>query len=92
MRQARVELRGIVAQLEVIQARMLDLSQRLTRAAPTGEVIWKVDGKPFTLEEWLSDALRSDALEGSLADCIAELQADARNFQHADAGYHVVNA
>jgi len=92
MRQARVELRGIVAELQVIQAHLLDLSLRLRRVAPAGEVIGEVDGKPFTLEQWLSDTLRSDALDGRLADAVRELEADARDDHHASASYYAAHA
>ena len=89
--EARVELAGILRDLTAIERRSLALSNRLKRAARTGEVVGAIAGKPYALENYLADVLRSTATEdgGSLHDCIAAFASLSREDYRVGARYYV---
>ena len=58
---ARAEVVSITRELGELQRRLVTQVQALRRAAPAGEAIGIIDGKPFTVEGWLADYLESNA-------------------------------
>jgi hypothetical protein len=77
---ARVELVAMARELRTIRARVLTMSHRFKRAAAAGEIIGKVDGKPYMVEDWIAGSLEGLVADkgGIFDEAIREFAAEAR--------------
>ena len=89
--EARVELAAMTRDLRTIRTRALALSRRLRRAARSGEIVGRAEGRPYTVEDWCADSLKGLVHDGGLAEAIHEFANEARSDYRDMARFHVVN-
>jgi hypothetical protein len=58
---ARAEVVSVTRELGKLQRRLVTQAQALRQAASAGEAIGIMDGKPWTVEQWLADYLEAHA-------------------------------
>ena len=89
--EARADLAGLLRDLRGIKSKVLVLSRRMKRAAKTGEIIGRVEGKPYTVEDWLADTFHSLATEAALEEAIREFSLEVHDNPLPLARYHVID-
>jgi hypothetical protein len=89
--EVRVELAAMTRDLRAIKTRAHALSRRLKRAARTGEIIGRVKGKPYTVEDWCADGLHGLVEDLALSEAIRNFANEVHMDYREMARFHVVS-